>query len=279
MPSVALLALVALQGVDHDLVYFKKGGAAFTMDAFRPARPNGIAVLSIVSGGWFSDHSGINAGLAKPFTDQGITVFEVVHGAQPRYKIPEIEEQIGRAVRYVRANAATYGVSPTKIGIFGGSAGGHLSLMSAVLGDAGNPGANDPVLRASSKPNAIVALFPPTDFANFGATGRMPFREPKFAIFSGAFPLKPDASPEEIGRLARTISPIYGVDASFPPTLLMHGDKDDLVPLEQSQRMDEALGKADVDHKLVVLPGEGHATAGFGKRIGDVVSWFLTKLK
>lgn len=283
MSPLALLFLAATRSqaasVDHDLIYMKQGGAAFTMDAFRPATPNGIAVLSLVSGGWYSDHSGINPGLAKAFTDKGITVFEVVHGSQPRYKIPEIESQISRAVRYVRANAAKYGVSPSKIGIFGGSAGGHLSLMAAVQGDDGNPDASDPVAKASSKPNAVVALYPPTDLANFGAPGRMPMNEMMFVPFKGAFPLKADATPEENTAMAKGISPIYGVTKGFPPTLLMHGDKDALVPLEQSQHMDEALAKAGVDHKLVVVPGAGHATKEFGERIGEVVDWFLSKLK
>ncbi len=279
MAPLALLLLLRPQAVDHDLIYLKQGGAAFTMDAFRPAKPNGIAVVSIVSGGWFSDHTGINPGLAKPFTDAGITVFQVVHGAQPRYKIPEIEAQIGRAVRYVRANAAKYGVAPNKIGIFGGSAGGHLSLMSAVLGDDGKPDATDPVEKVSSKPNAIVAFFPPTDMVNFGSPGRMPFKEPKYLVFTGAFPVKPDATAAELTTVAKALSPIYGVTPSFPPTLLIHGDKDDLVPLEQSQKMDEALGKAGVDHKLIVVPGGGHGSPGFVERMGDVVAWFLTKLK
>ena len=285
MRPIAALALLCLapavraQSVDHDIVYMKSGGAAFTMDAFRPAKPNGIAVVSIVSGGWFSDHTGINAGLAKPFNDAGITVFEVVHGSQPRYKIPEIEAQISRAIRYVRANATRFGISPNKIGVFGGSAGGHLSLMSAVTADVGKADANDPVDRVSSGPNAIVALFPPTDMVNFGTTGRTPFKEPKYLVFQGAFPVKPDASAEEMAAVAKSLSPIYGVKADFPPTLLIHGDKDDLVPLQQSQILDAKFAELGVSHKLIVVPGAGHGGPGFVERMGDVVGWFLEKLK
>lgn len=280
MAPVALFLLaLAPQSVDHDLIYLKQGGVAFTMDAFRPAKPNGIAVVSIVSGGWFSDHSGLNPELAKPFTDRGITVFEVVHGSQPRYKIPEIETQIGQAIRYVRANADRYGVSTTKIGVFGGSAGGHLSLMSFIKGDDGKPEDKNPINRVSSRPNAIVALFPPTDMVNFGAPGRMPFKEPKYLVFQGAFPVKPNATEDEMRVVAKDLSPIYGVQKGFPPTLLIHGDKDDLVPLEQSQKLDAALGQVGADHKLIVVPGAGHGGAGFVERMGDVVGWFLDKLK
>jgi len=283
IPLFALAAVVfarpQTKAVDHDLIYMKQAGAAFTMDAFRPAKPNGEAVISIVSGGWYSDHSGINPDLANAFTDRGITVFEVVHGAQPRYKIPEIEAQIARAVRYVRASAAKYGVDPKKIGIYGSSAGGHLSLMSAVVGDDGKPDAPDPIDRVSSKPDAIVAWFPPTDMVNFGTPGRMPFNEPNYLIFRGAFPLKPDATMDEAKAVAKSLSPIYGVTKNFPPTLLIHGDKDPLVPLQQSQAMDAAFAAAGVDHKLIVVPGGVHGGAPFIPKLADTVAWFEAKLK
>ena len=259
-PLIALLAF--RQSVDHDLVYLHAGGAAFTMDAFRPAKPNGIGVIFVESGGWFSDHSMINAATAKPFTDAGITLFEVVHGAQPRYKIPEMEAQIGKAIGYVRGNAAKYGVSPAKIGIVGGSAGGHLSLMSAIVGPE------------AEHPNAIVAYYPPTDLVNFGSTGRMPFKEPGYVVFTGAFPVTPTTPVEQMTAVAKGLSPIYGVTKAFPPTLLIHGDKDTLVPLEQSQRMDAALASAGVDHKLVVVPGTGHGASTYNgprRRGGRVV--------
>lgn len=281
--ALVLAALVAARTqattVDRDLIYLRQGGVAFTMDAFRPAKPNGKAVIFVVSGGWVSDHGGINADLARPFTDNGITLFEVVHGAQPRYKIPEIEAQIARAVRYVRANATKYGIAKDKVGIFGMSAGGHLSLMSAVVGADGKADAADPVERESSKPNAIVAFFPPTDMVNFGTPGRMPFKEPSYLVFQGAFPVKPDDSVESVAKVAKSLSPIYGVTKDFPPTLLIHGDKDPLVPIQQSQAMDAALGAAGVDHKLIVVPGGVHGGAPFIPKFADVVTWFSEKLK
>ncbi len=283
-PTAALFLLLLTpalraQSVDHDLIYMKSGGAAFTMDEFRPAKPNGVAVIYLVSGGWSSDHAGINPGVALAFNSQGITVFEVVHGAQPRYKIPEIEQQVARSIRFIRSNAAQFGVEPNKIGIFGASSGGHLSLMSGVIGDHGNPDANDPVDRASSKPNAIVAWMPPTDMINFGSPGRMPFKEQKYLIFQGAFPVKPDATLEEMMPIAKALSPIYGITPSFPPTLLMHGDKDDLVPVEQSQKLDAVFAEKGVEHKLIIIPGAGHGPAGFVERFADVAAWFMTKMK
>ena len=282
--SIAALAfglaalLASAQERVRDLVYLKEGGAVFTMDAFRPAKPNGIGVLFVVSGGWFSNHANINSDLAKPFTDRGITLFQVVHGSQPRYKIHEIQRQITRAVRYVRANAATYGVAPDRLGITGGSAGGQLSLMTAGTADDGRADATDPVDRASSRLQAVVALFPPTDFLNFGGSGRVPINEPAMGVFQPAFGVDPKGPRDKILAYLREISPIYRVTPAFPPTLLIHGDKDLLVPIEQSRRFDDALATAKVDHKLIVVTGAGHGGAAFLPSLVDEAEWFLTKL-
>src|ERR1700682_3478865 len=96
LPIVLLSFLAALaqaQTRTQDVIYMKAGGAAFTMDVFKPAKPNKAAVVFMVSGGWVSDHSMLKRfapDIEKVFADAGFTVFEVVHGAQPRFKVPEI---------------------------------------------------------------------------------------------------------------------------------------------------------------------------------------------
>ena len=124
---------------ESDIIYRKKQGVALTMDVFRPAKPNGAAVLWMVSGGWVSSHEAINPAYAKPFTDAGYTFIQVVHGAAPRYKVDEIVEDMHRAVRFVRFNAKRFGIDPNRIGISGGSAGGHLSIMMGGFGTQGDP--------------------------------------------------------------------------------------------------------------------------------------------
>ena len=93
---------------------------------------------------------------------RGYTVFAVVHGSQPKYTIPEILLDMHRAVRFIRSHAEEYDVDPERIGITGGSAGGHLLLMQATAGDLGNSNAKDPVDRASSRVQAVACFFPPT---------------------------------------------------------------------------------------------------------------------
>src|SRR5436305_10163340 len=89
LASLATALLASAQQHLVDVVYGHKMGVALTMDVFEPAQPNGIAVIWIVSGGWFSNHDSINPGFAKAFNDRGMTVFEVVHGSQPKFQMPE----------------------------------------------------------------------------------------------------------------------------------------------------------------------------------------------
>jgi acetyl esterase/lipase len=98
----------------EDVVYGRKFGTALTLDVFRPDKANGCAVLFMVSGGFFSRHEDINPGFFRALLERGYTVFAVVHGSQPRFFIPEIEQDIHRAVRFVRHNAAQFDIKPTK---------------------------------------------------------------------------------------------------------------------------------------------------------------------
>ena len=121
----------------QDVIYGRKDGVALTMDVFTPrANANGAGAVFVVSGGWYSAHEfldGAGPGFINELASRGYTVFGVVHGSQPRYTIPEILGDMHRAVRFVRHHAAEYHVDPNRIGIYGGSAGGHLSLIKSAL--------------------------------------------------------------------------------------------------------------------------------------------------
>src|SRR5208337_118017 len=122
---------------------------------------NGAAVVWVISGGWFSAHEAINPAPVEELLKRGYTVFAVVHGSQPRYTLPEIVADMNRAVRFIRYHAADYSIDPDRIGITGGSAGGHLSLMQGTAGDKGKPDASDPIDRTSSRVQAVACFFPP----------------------------------------------------------------------------------------------------------------------
>src|SRR5438046_916631 len=160
----------------RDVVYGRKHGMALTMDIFAPQEKcNGAGVIWVVSGGWVSSHAIAEPGF--PFSPipelirRGYTVFAVVHGSQPKFTIPEILEDMHRAVRFIRFHAADYKIDPNRIGITGGSAGGHLSLMQGTAGNDGDSQAKDEVDRVSSRVQAVACFFPPTDFLNYGREG------------------------------------------------------------------------------------------------------------
>jgi acetyl esterase/lipase len=255
------------QARTQDVIYVKGGGAAFTMDVLRPAKPNKAAVVFVVSGGWISDHSmlkDVGPDIKRTFVDGGFTVFEVVHGAQPRFKVAEIVEQVRTAVRFVRAHATDYGIDTNRVGVSGISTGGHLSLMIA-----GSP--DSPV-------NAVAAIAPPTDLADWGKPAFVFTDDPQLAMFVPALGFDPKTPHKDVEALAKQLSPITYVSAKYPPTLIIHGDSDRVVPLQQAQIMDHALGEAGVEHKLEVIPGGGHDDKTFEPGMMKALQWFKAKL-
>ena len=275
----------------EDVIYGRKYGTALTMDVFTPKKDaKGIGVVFVVSGGFFSSHEAINPSFVRPFIDRGFTVFAVVHGSQPRFTVPEIIQDMNRAVRFIRHHAKDYGIDPDRIGVYGGSAGGHLSLMLGMAGDKGDPNAKDPVDRESSRVQAVACFFPPTDLLNFGKPGKeMIHATDHQPPFRAAFDYReldkqsmlwlPITDDQRLRDITRQISPITFVTPDDPPTLIIHGDGDTLVPLQQSELIVDKLKKTGVEAKLVVKKGAGHGWAGLDKDLSQFAEWFDQHLK
>lgn len=274
----------------EDVVYGRKYGTALTLDVFTPSKPNGAAVVMVMSGGWFSAHEMINPQVFSVLLDRGYTVFTVVHGSQPKFTIPEIIEDMHRSVRFIRFHAKDYGIDPDRIGISGGSAGGHLSLMIGTAGKPGDPKAKDAVDRESSRVQAVGCYFPPTDFLNYGEQGRDAFvaLEAELAFFKAPFDfveLNKDShrfvridDPKRRLEILRAISPVTHVSADDPPALIIHGDADKLVPIQQAQVFEARMKEAGVPVKLVVKPGEGHGWKDWLADMALIADWFDTHL-
>lgn len=255
----------------RDVIYTKHDGVALTMDVFKPAHPNGAAIIKIISGGWVSNHQGINDG---GWPRSGYTTFVVVHGSQPRFHIDEIVLDVQRAVRFVRAHAKDYGIDPQKIGVTGGSAGGHLSLMLAVKGDEGNPKANDPIDRVSSAVQAVACFYPPTDFIswsqeNDGLEGVGP-------LTSRAASFGPKVETlEGKKQLGVALSPLYFVSKQQPPIYIVQGNNDPLVPFSQALRFQKKSSEAGATCEVLIREGAGH---GGWKEMGEdnarMAEWF-----
>jgi len=262
----------------EDVVYGRKFGTALTLDAFRPDKANGCAILFMVSGGFFSSHDAINPVFYRALLDRGYTVFAVVHGSQPRFFIPEIEQDIHRAVRFVRHNAAQFEINPDKLGITGASAGGHLSLTMATQGRPGNTDAKDPVDRESSAVQAVACFFPPTDFLNWGKPGEDGVGYGPTAQFKPAFGPRSD-TPEGREVLGKEISPINYVTAKMPPTLIIHGDADRLVPIYQAEIFKKRCEELGAPFKLIVREGKDHGWQEMADDMKIFADWFDEHLR
>lgn len=257
----------------QDIIYHKTEGVALTMDVFIPEKPNGAAVIKIVSGGWKSSHDRINDAYSAPYTDSGYTVFAVVHGSQPRYKVRDIMGFMHRAVRFIRFNADQWHIDPDRIGVTGASAGGHLSLILATQGGPGNPEAEDPIDRTSSAVQAAAVFYPPTDYRNWAEPGDMAVGVGKQAKWQPAFG---DESETAEGReeLGHAMSSIYHISKKTAPVYIMHGDLDPVVPLFQAESFGKVAKANGVPFELVVKEGAKH---GWKNKVEDepqFVAWF-----
>jgi acetyl esterase/lipase len=273
-----------------DVVYGRKDGMALTMDVITPkSGANGAAVIWIVSGGWYSSHDAINPAFVTEFLKRGYTVFAVVHGSQPRYTIPEIVKDMNRAVRFIRLHAQEYHIDADRIGVTGGSAGGHLSLMQGLAGDLGDKKAKDPVEQVSSRVQVVGCFFPPTDFLNYGKPGENAVGRGILKGFKPPFDFKKADPTTNVARpitdeavileIARQISPVNHVSSDDPPTLILHGDADELVPIQQAELVLDKLKSAGVETKLVVKKGAKHGWPDLLKDQAIIADWFDGHLK
>jgi len=244
--------------VQEDYIYGRKDGMALTFDVVRPAKPNGIGLCFMVSGGWnsmwFPPRQFVGDSLYQSLLGSGYTLFLVRHGSAPRYKVPDAVADVRLAIAKIRERAAEFGVDPEKLGAFGGSAGGHLSIMLGATG------------AAKQRVAAVAAYFPPTNLHGY-------VNDPKFLRDFPAL----DFDRTQVDAM----SPELQVTSEAAPTLMIHGDRDTLVPLHHSERLKARLDEKQVANALVVIKNAGHAFAGSDKTRAEqaVLAWFDKHLR
>ncbi|MFM7099859.1 MAG: alpha/beta hydrolase [Verrucomicrobiota bacterium] len=262
----------------HGIVYGERRGRPLVLDMVRPEKPNGLGVALMVSGSWKSGTHSFQPWMVAPLLRRGYTVFAVCHVSQPEATIMEIVQDMHRGVRWVRAHAREYGIDPARIGVTGGSAGGHLSLMLATRGGPGPAAAADPVDRESSAVQAVAIFYPVTDLLNLGpSTENLGDGGPPRSFVKGFGPGA--TNPAQWRQIGRDTSPIYWLHSNLPPTLIYHGDADTLVPLEQSQRFQQQARAMGATVELVVHPGGQH---GWLTMVWDIIrfaDWFDRHLR
>ncbi len=262
-----------------DVVYGEVHGTGLLMDVFTPPqKTNGLGIIDVVSGAYSSDRGKIrDHSLAQLYTilcSRGYTVFAVRPGSRSRYTCLEMDAHVKSAIRHVKEHASEYKIDPARLGLTGASAGGHLAVLAAVTPQEGNPGAKNPLLRQSTHVRAAAVFFPPTDVldgggkqGNLEALGDL--------LFLGGIK---GHSEEEIKERAREISPARLVKPQPIPFLFIHGDADPLVPLQQSQKMVEALKAAGGSAELIVKKGGGHPWLTIPEEVKVMADWFDSHL-
>ena len=278
-----------------DVIYGHKFGVALTMEVFTPSNPNGIGILWIVSSsGRSSREQTVSESFERriaPLLERGYTVFAVIHGSAPVFNLQDQVNDVTRAVRYVRQRAPEFAIDGTRLGISGSSAGGLLALIVAMDPHDGNPSSDDTVERLPSRVQAVGAFFPPTDLTNFGGPSksildRMHSQggnlDPSFQFYevdAKNNARRPVTSREDVERLLRDFSPAAHVTSDDPPAILVHGDQDKAVPVQQSRRLVERLKQAKVPARLVVREGVGHAYPGWEADVALLADWFDEHLR
>jgi dienelactone hydrolase len=259
----------------EDVVYGEVHGTGLLMDVFTPkAKTNGLGIVDVVSGAYHSDRRKIRdhmmAQLYTIFCTHGYTVFAIRPGSRTRYTGAEMEEHVRLGIRYVKEHAAQYQIDPDRLGLTGASAGGHLATLAAVTPAEGKPDARQPLLRHDTRVKAAAIFFPPTDFLDWDGKPADMNTLGDLLFLGGA----KGHSEEEIRERAREISPARLVKGPTIPLLFIHGDADPLVPLQQSQRMVEAVKAAGGLAELIVKPGGGHPWLTIPQEVEVMAKWF-----
>lgn len=232
-----------------DVVFGEGGGRELRCDVYTPPEPKERAagVLLVHGGGWRQGDKSQMRAYGIQLALQGFVCVSSSYRLTPEAPWPAQIHDVKTALRYMRASADELGIDPGAIASVGASAGGHLTLLAAgtvghpeLEGDGGHAGEDTSV-------RATVGIFPPTVLS------------PRGQHMSGAVPAAALMMEHDGAEAAALASPITHVDASYPPTFLVHGSADRIVPVSASTRMYEALVEARVPAELHVYPDQPHA--------------------
>ncbi len=235
-----------------DVQYCTGGGKPLLMDVFLPTHPvrtPAPVVLWIHGGGWERGDKNGNSG-AVMLAEEGFVTSSLFYRLSGDSPFPADIEDCKCAIRFLRANAARFGIDPDRIGVAGASAGGHLAELVATAGpDAGLEGTGG-WPDASSRVQAASAYYGASDFT----VGELEFQHHTGLVIVKLFRGTEKQKPE----LYKKASPIFYVGRGAPPLFLAHGEQDELVPFDQSVRMAEAYREAGLDVEFIPVKNAGH---------------------
>lgn len=267
--ALAAASLLAGGAVDQkDVEYAHPGGKAMLLDLHIPDGPGPFPAAILVHGGGFDQGSKSTnvRPLFEPLANAGFAWFSIDYRLAPEFRFPQAIEDVFSAIKWVKANAATYHVDAAKIALIGESAGGFLVNYA---------GTHD---TPETKVAAVVDFYGPVDYGKLAELRRdHPERFNMASInrhaangggihFFGAEQL------DQTGLATlHKISPIAAVHKGMPPFLCIHGTKDDQVAFEQSPAMCEAMHKAGASCELITIEAGGHGMSGW--RAPEMQHW------
>ena len=274
----ALASAADLPYEQHENIVYhdsKEFGVGLVMDVFTPTgKANGLAIVDVASGAWHSDRGKINDHKKAKFYDifcgRGYTVFAIRPGSINRFNGHDMLANLKTGIRWVKQHSAGYKIDPARLGLTGASAGGHLACLAAVRPDDANGEQPDTRVKAAG------VFFPPTDFLMYGDR---PFNTKSKLTLGLAAPRDGKVlEDKQLEESLALLSPARQVTEKAPPFLLIHGDADFTVPLQQSQTLMDALKKANVAAELIVKKGGGHPWPTIHEEVEVLAKWFDDQL-
>src|SRR5262249_6846987 len=185
--------------------------------------------------------------------EHGYVAITITYRLAPKYPFPATVHDVKAAVRWARAHAGKYGINPERIGVMGGSAGGHLAQFLGVTADVKEFDGAGGNAEQSNKVACVVNFYGPSDFTK--SYGKSVDAAEVLPLFLGGDMDK--ARPKHVRA-----SPLYWVTPNAAPTLCIHGTEDKYVAHEQAVWLVEKLKAAGVEADLLTLPGAGHGFRG-----------------
>lgn len=261
------------------ITYGNADGEPLLLDLARSKTVDGPspAMVFVHGGGWSAGDRSAYHDLMLNWAKFGIVCVSVDYRLAPKHHFPSQLEDVKCAVRWMRANAAKYHVDPKRIGAFGGSAGANLvALLGTTSGSGkwegagGNP-------EQSSAIQLMICHGTPADLL-LGYEHAVKQHQPEGASARGMLRNFLGGPPADLKSAYLDASPVRHITKTTPPTLLLHGADDPLVPVEQAVVFAAALEKVGATVELVEIPGANHG--GFGKdpaKVTALINAFVIK--
>jgi acetyl esterase/lipase len=263
--AVGVVVLVPAAGPAQDKVRVERGvlfarvaGEELKLDIAVPVGKEGPfpAVVCIHGGGWVGGDRAQMARTIEVLAERGFVALSPDYRLAPKHRFPAPIEDCKCAVRWLRANAKSYGVDPDRIGALGFSAGAHLAcLLGVTEKDDGLEGEGGYAEQPSTV-QAVVSFFGPTDLV--GGTWSKTVEEQNLIPLLGGR----KTEKEELYRKASPVTYAAVKDRRYPPFLFFHGDKDEIVSPEQSRLLCGKLQAAGGAAAVEIVEGEGHGWRG-----------------